>query len=95
MCHKGIKTNLNGETPGYLCSTHSKKHIPKKRIVNKEKNIYFPVEVCKIIENQRFNKNTRRKDIKKVNKRKKNKNKKIYICNSGVLHIGKLLRELL
>jgi hypothetical protein len=32
MCCKKIRTNLDGEKPDYLCSTHSKEHIPKKRI---------------------------------------------------------------
>jgi hypothetical protein len=36
MCHKKIKTNLEGEKPDFLCVIHSKKHIPKKRITNKE-----------------------------------------------------------
>lgn len=33
MCQRKIRTNLNGEKPDYLCSTHSKKHIRKKRII--------------------------------------------------------------
>jgi hypothetical protein len=35
MCHKKIRTNLNGEKADFLCSTHSKLHIPKnKKIKN-------------------------------------------------------------
>jgi hypothetical protein len=42
MCHRKINTNLYGEKPDYLCSTHSKKHNPKKRnkkIINKDVTI--------------------------------------------------------
>lgn len=31
MCHKKIKTNLIDKKADYLCCTHSKKHVPKKR----------------------------------------------------------------
>lgn len=31
MCHKKINTNLAGQKKDYLCCTHSKLHIPKKR----------------------------------------------------------------
>lgn len=37
MCHKKIKTNIGDNKPDYLCSTHSKIHIPKKRILEKVK----------------------------------------------------------
>ena len=56
MCHRKIKTNLNGEKPDYLCSIHSKKHIAKKREkINKN--------IIKIAEKKR-------KDTKKIKKRK-------------------------
>lgn len=31
MCHKKIKTNIEGGKQDFLCCTHSKLHIPKKR----------------------------------------------------------------
>jgi hypothetical protein len=53
MCHRKINTNLNGEKPDYLYSTHSKKHNPKKR------------------------------------------NKKIYICNNGILNLARIIGDII
>lgn len=36
ICSKLIKTNIEDNKKDYLCCTHSKKHIPKKRINKKE-----------------------------------------------------------
>lgn len=34
-CSKKINTNLEGQKKDYLCCTHSKKHVPKKKGINK------------------------------------------------------------
>ena len=57
MCHKKIRTNIGDNKPDFLCSKHSKLHIPQKR----EKKIKSSI---KIIEKKR-EKRKQKKDIKK------------------------------
>ena len=84
MCHKRICTNIVDNKPDYLCTTHSKLHIPKKRIKkrNSESVIISDCDTKK------------RKDIKKIKKRKI-KPKKVYICNGGLLDLGKIIGKIL
>lgn len=81
MCHKKIKTNIEGDKKDFLCCTHSKLHIPKtcKKKITKpiEKKIH---DVKKII---------------KIREKVEKKRRKIYICNSGNLNLSKILSELL
>jgi hypothetical protein len=81
MCCKKIRTNLDGEKPDYLCSTHSKKHIPKKRIKkNSCSNTTIKNNLC---------------DYKKIKKNRKKKSKKIILCNAGSLNLGMVLSKIL
>jgi hypothetical protein len=95
MCQKKIKTNLVDNKSDYLCCKHSKKHIPKKR---KEKT--NPAHKCVTynVKDKSLNKIkiiNNKKDLKNICKKKNKKNKKILICNSGILDIGKLIGSLL
>lgn len=96
MCQKKIKTNLIDNKPDYLCCKHSNKHIPKKR---KEKTIITHVCVTNSVKDKLSNKikiiNNNKKDFKNIYKKKNKKNKKIFICNSGIIDIGKLIGSLL
>jgi hypothetical protein len=58
VCHRRIRTNLNGEKPDYLCSTHSKKHIPEKRIkkINNQEVIINKCDYNKIINRKHWKK---------------------------------------
>jgi hypothetical protein len=46
MCHRKIKTNLEGQKSNYLCCVHSKKHKPKKRIEKISKHNVIIKESC-------------------------------------------------
>jgi hypothetical protein len=82
MCQKKIKTNLIDDKADFLCCLHSKKHIPKKR-VKKEKIVTEMVTINRI-------------DLKKVYKNKKNKSiRKVFICSSGNINLGKCIASLL
>lgn len=95
FCHKKIRTNINGEPKDFLCTRHSKKHIPKKRInynnflkmteISSKNNIHEDIhgDIHKI------NKNN-----KKILKKKIKRNKKVFICNSGLLIFEKILKLL-
>jgi hypothetical protein len=80
MCHKKIKTNLEGQKPDYLCCVHSKKHKPKKRVEKISKHNVIIKESC-----------YKRKKIQK----KRIKSKKIIICNSGTLNLADIFKNLL
>ncbi len=82
FCCKKINTNLNGKDKDYLCASHSKIHIPKKRI---DKNTGTAINTA--IGKSNY-------DNRKIFKKKKNK-KNIYICNYGLLNISKILTRLL
>jgi hypothetical protein len=41
MCQKKIRTNIVDNNPDYLCCSHSKIHIPKKRSFIKESLIQY------------------------------------------------------
>lgn len=51
FCCKKIKTNLQGQKKDYLCSKHSRRHIPKKRKI-KQTNI--PTTVTNSVEDKSF-----------------------------------------
>ncbi|KAI7855790.1 hypothetical protein BDC45DRAFT_77086 [Circinella umbellata] len=83
ICHKKIRTNILDGKPDYLCSTHSKKHIPKKR-TKKEQKKKLPCVIN--------NKICFKKDIKK---RKKRKMKPIYICSDGILNFTDVINKIM
>lgn len=107
LCHKKIRTNLNGETKDYLCTKHSKKHIPKKNNkfskvnkiskIHKHDNILINKEKIEDInlknKENHINKNKNRIIKKKLRNNKKYR--KIFICNGGTLNIGNILNKLL
>jgi hypothetical protein len=84
MCHKRIRINISDEKQDYLCSTHSKKHIPKKRTIKL-------VNTNVIISDYDYK---RKKDVKKIRKYKI-KQRKIYVCNGGLLDLSKILHKIL
>jgi hypothetical protein len=96
MCQKKIKTNLVDDKADYLCCRHSKKHIPKKR---KEKTIMSHICATNSVKDKSLNKikfiNNNKKDTKKIYKKKNKNNKKIFICNSGIIEIGRIIGLLL
>lgn len=94
FCNRKINTNLEGQKQDYLCCAHSKRHIPKKRnkkiVIKENKN----EELNKFVQPHNFIFKFKNKDTKKITKRKRN-NKKIFICNGGLLNIGLILTNLL
>lgn len=94
FCLKKIKTNLKGEDKDYRCAKHSKKHIPKKR--NNSRKILKVLEVSEIPEISihgdiyKINKNN-----KKTFKKKLKRNKKIFICNGGLMNFKNIFNNIL
>lgn len=92
------KITKNGDKNNYVCTKHNKDHKPKKR---KNKNL----KISKICENNNkhidldINKkivinNNRNRIFKKKLKNNK-KNKKIFICNSGLIDFKKIFKDIL
>lgn len=95
MCHKKIRTNLEGQKEDYLCSTHSKKHVPKKRLKKSVKNITKSIENSFSNIHKKDYCNKLYKDKNKIIKKKEKKRyKKIFICNSGKLNFSNIFNLL-
>lgn len=99
FCTKKINTNLEkGIKKDYLCCTHSKKHIPKKRKINKDLEVS---EIKKSIEPVIFDNKeiisdkSRNRNINFENKFEKVKNKlvskKMEINDKNIIFNNKLL----
>jgi hypothetical protein len=86
MCQKTIRTNLDGQKQDFLCCTHSKKHTPKKRKlktnISNDKSFY---NLNNKINNIKYYKD-KKKYIKII---------KIYICNSGIMDLSNVLKQIL
>lgn len=88
------KITKNGNKHKYVCTRHNPDHIPKKR---KNKN-FKNSKNCKIFEN---NKNINnlvfklKNDKNKILKKKLKKNRKIFICSSGLLNFKKIFDNIL
>lgn len=91
MCHRKINTNIEGHKKDYLCCKHSKLHIPKRRIIKNKKSI-----INKDFDNNNSNKIKsfyNKNDFKKRIKKNKKKNNKVFICNVGILDIGRIIEN--
>lgn len=91
MCHKKIRTNLNGQKEDFLCSSHSKKHTPNKR---KNKFIDFHIDNNFEINNKNKTKYLCISKIKNKVKKTKNRKKRIYLGNCFVLDFQKIIGKL-
>lgn len=96
FCCKKIRTNLEGQKEDYLCVTHSKKHIPKKKNIKKYINSttknkinIFNSDILKNKDHDIYFKHIKNKKIMK----KKRLNKKI-ICN-GIINFKDIINKLL
>jgi hypothetical protein len=89
MCQRKIRTNLDGEKKDYLCCTHSKIHIPKKK--NTKIKHFKDKSLDKHINNNIILKHNN----KVIFKKKKNlkKKKKVY-CN-GIINFKDIIDKLL
>lgn len=91
-CCKKIRTNLEGNSRDYLCTKHSKKHIPKKRIKNNSSLISFSKN-----NNHKKNNFLNEKNKKKILKKnlRKNKSLNIFLGNNGVINFKHILSRLI
>lgn len=92
------KITNNGNRHKYVCTRHNKEHVPKKRLNKKLKN-FENFGNCKNYKD--INKSIIKIDNKishlRKNKKLKNnkKNKKIFICNSGLIDFKKIFKDIL
>lgn len=94
-CCRKINTNLPPfSSKDYLCTRHSKIHIPKKR----ERN---SIKILKIHEKSHINSSIfydfHKKIYNKIYKKnfKKLRNRKIFSCNGGLINFGKIFKDIL
>lgn len=98
FCQKKIRTNLPENSGNdYLCCSHSKKHIPRKRKNTKNfLKISENPEFLKFREDHNKEKNFHKIYNKKnkINKSKKKKLKRIIVCNYGTIDFSKILKNI-
>lgn len=101
FCTRKINTNLIDGKKDYLCTIHSKKHVPKKKLNKKPVRVVNDISIMKLKnEKKNFAKKMDTSNFENKNNKRdhcfslknKNGNNKIYVGNSGLFIISDIIK---